>query len=238
MKCILPTLALLLSSIVIVNAQTARPTASNWADEAKAYLSKDGKPFDKDVNGAPRCVLMNNYGCVMQGADKWDKSIGQDRPGHAIFSEAAYGVRAMVRDLCSKHKSGYRSALAIIERFSPWCDTNGTVAVKLGWGRTCVDDKPRAPANHPGPKCLKPANGIPTAAQCAACNCPNEAATLLIEGLGIGIDTDLKLFANDGSVNVSAMKAVLRNHFRTETGGYVVADDVLDLGIKLAGSCN
>lgn len=223
-----------------IEAVAQRSIAPNWEAEAKRYLTKDGKPFQGDAKTAPLCVVLNNYGCLMQEppSNEWNQSRGKDAKGHAIFLEAAYGVRGMVRDLCSKHRQGLKSALAIMEKYSPWCDTQGTVDItKAGWGRTCRDDKPRAPENFTGPKCQKPESGEASSAQCASCNCPLGTARSLVRGLDVGVSDDLRLFNQDGSVNVLRLKIYLRNHFFNEIKEHVVADELLERGIRLAGIC-
>jgi hypothetical protein len=224
-----------------------RAAASNWFEEAKKHLTKNKKAYsDSDPKNASRCVLMNNYGCVMQNKSKndptkddpWENSIGQDWARHAIFSEAVYSVRAVVRDLCSKHKRDLTSAYKILEAYSPWCDTKGSYGVKDGWGRNCPEGK-QPPDNFAGPKCKEPAQGErATDAQCAACNCPDRAATKVIAGTGVNsIHADLKLFGADKKPNVKVLIPFLQNHLSNETGGYLVSAALIEKGIALAKLC-
>lgn len=213
--------------------------AANWKEQAAANLLRNGSPVSGDIQTAPLCVRLNNYGCVKQGGSPWSGSNGlRDSKGHAVFEDPAYSVRAVVRDYCSKHRQGVRDVLALAERYSPWCDTLGSRAVVNGWARSCTDN-PKPPADFTGPSCKKP-DGVPTAEQCGACNCPNQLAVEWLKGLPpeIAASGELTLFDGDGKPNVETFVVLLRNKMRRELGsGLEPTEEVLRKGIGLAGLC-
>jgi hypothetical protein len=219
--------------------------ADNWLKQAAESLLYKGEPLTLNGQGGfnetakkPLCVRLNNYGCVKQGRDPWNGSSGKrDSKGHAVFDDPAYSVRAVVRDYCSKHRRGVRSAVALANAYSPWCDTLGSLPVYKGWGRSC-GDPPLPPANFDGPFCQDP-NGEPSQEQCAACNCPSNIAKHWLKGL-TGIDdpyANLELFDDQGVANPETLATLLRNKMRIELGGFVPTDEVLNNGISLAGDC-
>ena len=229
-------------------AQEVVSEASNWREQAVQSLTWYGTPLSLDDTGGfeqtertSLCVRLNNYGCVKQGSSPWNGSDGRrDDKGHAAFQDPTFSVRAVVRDYCSKHRRGLRSAAAIADAYSPWCDTLGSVAVKDGWARSC-SDSPHPPADFAGPVCRKP-EGEPSDAQCASCNCPSKIASDWLIGLAsddapLGSADDLKLFDAQGQPNEDVLAVILKNKMRIELGGFVPTADVIERGIDLAGVC-
>jgi len=229
-------------------AQEVVSEAANWRDQALQSLTWRGTPLSLNTEGGfeqteriSLCVRFNNYGCVKQGSSPWDGSDGRrDDKGHAVFKDPAYSVRAVVRDYCSKHRRGLRSAADIAAAYSPWCDTLGSVAVKDQWARSCSDD-PRPPADFAGPVCQKP-EGEPSDAQCGSCNCPSRIASqwlngLVIDDAQIRPADDLKLFDAQGQPNEAVLSIVLKNKMLIELGGFQPTTAVVERGIELAGVC-
>jgi hypothetical protein len=218
--------------------------ATNWEKQAIRSLTFKGERLTLNEMGGfietekkPLCVRLNNYGCVKQGNEPWDGSDGRrDSKGHAVFNDPTYSVRAVVRDYCTKHKSGIRSAVELANAYSPWCDTLGSIAVYKGWGRSC-SDSPQPPSGFVGPICKRP-DGEPTEKQCASCNCPNRLAKQWLIGLEQDGNTPkLMLFDSNGKPNVVALTILLKNKIRIELGGFEPTDAVLERGISLAGTC-
>lgn len=219
--------------------------ADDWLNQAAVSLLYKGEPLTLNGEGGfnetfkvPLCVRLNNYGCVKQGGDPWNGSGGKrDSKGHAVFSEPAYSVRAVVRDYCSKHRRGLRSAVALANAYSPWCDTLGSLPVYKGWGRSC-GDTPLPPSSFDGPLCQNP-DGEPSPEQCAACNCPTKIAKHWLKGIDDVSDpySNLGLFDDQGNPNQETLAILLRNKMQIELGGFVPTEAVLNKGISLAGSC-
>ena len=236
-----------------VHAQSCVKEDSGWRAEALRNLTRHGLPLTE--NGLKnhetlRCIRMNNYVCMMHSSprDPWNGSGGRHDcalggNGHAVFSEAKYSIRAMVRDLCSKHRgradrAPARSALAIVELRTPWCDTLGSVAERKGYGRTCAYGPTPSRRQWVGlERCEKPENGRSGNAQCAACNCPDRVARRLVRGIGLSSMDDLALFDAQGRPNTRRLKRVLSNIVADETGGMRPTDALLEEGIRLAGLC-
>ncbi len=226
----------------------------SWRSEAKTHLTKEGLPVTDEIldqHEYLRCIRMNNYVCMMHSSpnDPWNGSEGRHEcaigdNGHAVFVEAKWSIRSMVRDLCSKHRGRpdrepARSALAVVEIRTPWCDTLGSVSSRLGYGRTCES----GPVPTEGEwasleRCEKPETGTASAEQCAACNCPDKVAGRLVRGMGISATDDMELFDDQGNPNKSNIKIVLSNIVADETGGMRPTDEILDAGIELAGTCS
>ncbi|WP_372423154.1 hypothetical protein [Salinarimonas chemoclinalis] len=231
--------AFLMPLFVTASVAQVMTEAPGWRQQAVDHLTKGGSAIiESDLTGSGlRCVRMNNYGCIMQpSGDTWNGSIGRDSVGHAVFSSPEWSIRAVVRDYCSKHARGVRSALALSEAYSPWCDTLGTVGVRGNWGRSCRTG-PQPPPDFGGPLCSRPADGEPAPGQCASCNCPSRVAERLVAGLGMSVTEPLGLFAEDGTPDADRLKSVLRNKMRVELGGFMPTDAVLDQGIDLHGPC-
>lgn len=239
--------ALLITSTSVL-ADEVVTEAKNWREQAVKSLTYKGKSLSLNRQGGfsetkktPLCVRLNNYGCVKQGNDPWNGSGGKrDSKGHAVFEDPAYSIRAVVRDYCSKHRRGLRSAIALADAYSPWCDTLGSLAVYKGWGRSC-DDLPNPPDEFPGPFCKEP-EGEPSDNQCASCNCPSRLAKLWLDGIDIdetshGPYDDLALFDTQGAPNREVLSTMLQNKMQIELGGFEPTDELIAIGISLAGEC-
>lgn len=233
---------------VVSSAIEIATEAENWESQAVQSLTYKGKPLTLRDNGGfretrkkPLCVRLNNYGCVKQGYDPWNGSGGRrDTKGHAVFNDPSFSIRAIVRDYCSKHKRGIRTAVELASVYSPWCDTLGSLPVYKGWGRSC-SDSPKPPSGFSGPLCKEP-KGEPTEAQCRSCNCPDQLATMWLYGFDRDGNapspyTDLKLFDANGKPDEASFSTLLINKIRIETGGFEPIDSVLKRGISLAGVC-
>ena len=77
----------------------------------------------------------------LSNGQKWEGQIGEDRFGHAIFADAAYGFRAAAITLRSyEHKHGLRTLEELVGRF---CQSNKTDYAKyLGKCLKIAVDKP------------------------------------------------------------------------------------------------
>lgn len=181
------------------------PVGPNWCNLATAAIESDhGRPFRCATAG--RCIKMNNYGCVKQPASgplpgtTWGSNSegARDSKDHAIFEAPQFSLLRIIATYRNYQQSGRRSALQIEERYSPWCDTLGSAVYNRGWGRSCRGErKPAAPVGYT-PMCSRPANGLPSSAQCSACNCPNRAASLMVAGTTFAINDPLPLFDERG----------------------------------------
>jgi hypothetical protein len=164
-----------------------------YCANAHRYLEH---PENIDCPHLAYCIRLNNYGCVKQRAQPMPGTIGQDNRRHAIFSEPTWSLAMMIARFQLYGSNGRVSALQIMEKYSPWCDTQGSIAIKGGWGRTCSDN-PHPPQDFSGPLCKRPAGSQPLPHQCEFCNCPTEVAARLLEGTGKRINDPLDLFATE-----------------------------------------
>lgn len=200
--------------------------APHWCDFAKANLDQtSGAPFvclaDKQ-----RCIRMNNYGCTKNSSrvpypGQVIASNGMpvtDVDRHALYSEPKWSLLKSIEVLHRYYTHfGKRSALAIAEIWSPWCDTNGSKQVHNGWGRTCRDGPGPAPASFTGPRCAIPVGGRPLKGQCGPCNCPSEAAEFYLRGSGKTVTDDAGLFDTQGEP-LPALGPFLRQVITEELG--------------------
>lgn len=241
--------ACLLIAGLLLSVPAAAQTVTkvkNWSDNAgsmlmqgEALLGVDGAKAHK----YQRCIKLNNYVCMKQVPAIWNGSVGQDGDNHTAFSHPKFSLRAKMRDLCSKKKRYQAvSALAVAERYSPWCDTLGSGAVRKGWAKSC-EDGARPPENHAGPVCQKPENGVPSDEQCRSCNCPDRIARQMVRGLtdrngqALSINADMELFGPDGQIITDRMKTVLSNQVYQEVGALRPTDALLAESLAIAGVC-
>jgi hypothetical protein len=205
--------------------QVVPPEAPKWCEYAQKYIEKNnGKPFECKI--ARRCTRMNNYGCVKQASSKpllgttWGgySSGARDSKGHALFEHPKYSLLKMIGLLARYQRDGLKSALAIQERYAPWCDTLGSAQFNRGWGRSCRGEPkyPAAPVGY-SPMCKMPPNRMPLPRQCSACNCPSKSSEVLVAGTGLSTTEPLKLFDAAGKAQ-PLMVNVLRNLARQEQG--------------------
>ena len=236
--------AILLSVCSFVAAHSAEPASNNarvgtegkgWCKFAMENLTKKGSAIKCAEIKHPRCVMMNNYWCLFQNvSDPWKGTTnaqgvdGNNDGHHAIFVDPKWAARAIARDLRSKNQSGYRSAWEIAGRYSPACDTLGTVPVRNGVGRSCSGGV-RPPSEFTGPKCPR---SPMTEKQCLPqCNCPPQIAAHLVKGTGLGIHEDLMLFDTRGK-GTSNLPLVMRNLAAQEIG-LTVSPSLIQQGINL-----
>lgn len=209
------------------------PLGPNWCEQARASLVRtNGKPFDCRATNL-RCVKMNNYGCLKQPqmvsylGTNWGGHDGaRDKAGHSIFAAPAMSLVAIANLYRKYQKAGRKTATQIADRYSPWCDTLGSVTRRQDrsgnwWYRTCGSSKPPAGAKV----CQGPANGVPRPGQCQACNCPSEVAKQMLKGTGIGVHDELVLFSADKPNEL--LLTIMANKMRQELG-YAPAADLLD----------
>jgi hypothetical protein len=235
---------LLASSFAPAGAREApvRPTppAANWCQEAERNLSDRSGGSVKCGSVEYRCVLLNNYWCIKNDSKRpWKGTTGsdgndgnRDRDGHAVFISAEWAARAIAFDLRSKYMRGFVSAYAIEWEYAPWCDTVGSHDVVSGHGRTCPDYGAKPPAGFRGPFCLDPEKANAGVEDCrAGCNCPPRAAKSLVDGLGLGIYEDLKLFDARGRPQANLVK-VVKNIAKKEQSIYV-NDALIEKGISM-----
>jgi hypothetical protein len=215
------------------------PYGANWSAYAERYLIvwRENRPFSAAKDKPTRCVRANNYGCMWQPAQSnWPGTPGPDGTdgahdgegttnGHAIFSHPKWSVAAAMRWFERKTSGGTqpKSARQLAESYMPWCDTQGSAAVKADfsgrlWGRSCANGK-KPPAGFSGPRCQRPASGEPSPAQCQACNCPPEAARFWLNGTSHGIDDKLELFDGTGKPTAT-LQSLIGWKTAYETGKY------------------
>lgn len=238
-------------------AQSCVKEDAGWAEEASRYLTKAGQQMSvAQINSHSylRCIKMKNYVCMYQvGGPGWNGSDGRhdctiNSNGHAVFREAKFSIRAMVRDLCSKHKRGVRSAQEIVEVRTPWCDTNGSRKERGGYARTCNDGASYSDAmiaKRGLTRCERPEDGErPGGDYCNYCNCPDlKKAENLIRGMepyGITeITQALGLFEKDtGELNQDRLSIYISNIVFDEVGGLIPNPKLLSEGFDIAGSCD
>jgi len=188
------------------------PEAPNWCSFARQYLTGNKQPAYDCQAEANRCIRMNNYSCTKNFSSKGYEGELVDSSGkaitdvdhHVLYEDPKWSIRKSIDILHSYYmQKGRTSALAMAETWAPWCDTNGSKLIHLGWGRTCKDGPGVVPASFVGPRCKRPAKGIPLKGQCGPCNCPNEIASFWAKDTGIDISSDLNIF--DGNGNPTAM---------------------------------
>ncbi len=217
-----------------------------WRQSALQSLDSASGPVTEAVLDAHRylrCIKLNNYTCIRLAKSagfNWCGQIGLDYGQHVAFKAPEYSIRSQLRDYLSKAKRGVVTARQISVVNQPWCDTLGSVAVRLGWGRSCDDDGAKPPADFDGKLCKRPADGKPSREQCRSCNCPDEAGSAsMVSGITkadrapLTIDDDLKLFTADWNINKERAKDVLRNVTRKEIGGLFANDDVFERAFAL-----
>lgn len=210
--------------------------AAGWCAFSNQHLTKGGKTVKCEQLASPRCIMMNNYWCLAQNArNPWNGTPtlkggnGNSDGHHAIFSDPKWAARAIAIDLRSKYKAGFKTAWQIADRYSPACDTLGTVGVLQGVGRSCSTG-PQPPAYFKGPKC--PA-APKTQSQCVAqCNCPPKIAKQIAEGTGMGVNSDLRLFDATGAPTVR-LPLVIQNLGRQEIG-MTISPDLVKMGVEMA----
>ena len=149
---------------------------------------------------------------------------------HVVYSDPKYSLAKTIALLRRYYLDlGHTTALSIAETWAPWCDTNGSKLYHLGWGRTCHDGVGAAPASFTGPRCLKPAEGVPLRGQCGPCNCPNELAEFYVKDSGKRAHDELDLFDAQGKPT-PALNPVLRRVVRMELG-YWPNHDLIDAAV-------
>jgi hypothetical protein len=199
--------------------------APNWCDSAINSLDQlSSIPFKCSLQTS-RCIKMNNYSCTKNFSNvpyPGQMTSANNRPmtdvdHHVLYVDPKWSLLKTIDVLRRFYNEGLHSAMAIAERWAPWCDTNGSKLLHEGWGRTCTDGPGRAPVSFHGPRCTKPANGRPLRGQCGPCNCPNEIAAFYLKGSGKGLDDDLTLFDAEGTPT-STLASVLRQVVAMELG--------------------
>jgi hypothetical protein len=208
MKLIAIFVVVFLGAVHPIAAQeVVPPHGPRWCANAARHLTfLSGSPFSCATANPRnlRCVRMNNYGCLQQprraiyyGTTWGGHSRGaRDNAGHAIFDSPVNSVVGIMNVYLKYKESGMSSALAIATRYSPWCDTLGSIARKQDrsgrwWYKSCGVSRPPGGALT----CHRPMNGLPVAGQCQACNCPPDVARRMLSGTGISsLDQPLPLF--------------------------------------------
>jgi len=181
---------------------------------------------------------MNNYWCQKHGSSPWRGTAGKDGrdgnrdvDGHAVFESVEWSARAIAIDLRAKYRRGLISAVQIGAAHSPWCDTLGSKAIVNGNGRTCKDGRAVLPTDFNGPYCEQPKSTPLSKANClTGCNCPPRIAEVLVSGLLIDINADLKLFDLAGEP-LPNLALIIRNLAIQEQGVYV-KQSVIEAGIS------
>ena len=213
--------------------QVNPPLAPNWCESAKDYLTRsNGQAFNcSSIN--LRCIKMNNYGCLQQprsapylGTTWGDNTKGaRDHANHAIFETPEMSVVGIANVYRRYLARGIRTAEAIAETYSPWCDTLGSLTKKQDasgriWYRTCGSSRPPVGSL----KCAKPSSGAPSPGQCQACNCPSQVARQMLKGTqGISTNDELVLFTGTGAPN-DLLMTIISNKMVQELGYRPSAD--------------
>lgn len=226
------------------------PEGANWCKYAETYLVNraEHRPYRCSTDKTPACVKYNNYGCLKHGPaspypgtpapnGKQGAHDGRDGSrGHAIFEHPKWSIAGSFRWFeYSSKVLGLKTAAKLADRYSPWCDTQGSTALKVDpvsgrpWGRTCRDGR-HPPAGFRGPFCKEPA-GEPSAEQCRACNCPSVFVKSWLKGTSLQPTDELKLFGDDGMPTL-LMQQIITNHTPWEIGYRPKAEIVSD-GAKL-----
>jgi hypothetical protein len=221
-----------------------------WCRNAETFLFNraEKRPFRCATDRTPHCVKLNNYGCLKHGPanpyagtpapnGRQGAHDGRDGSrGHAIFEHPKWSVAGSFRWFERNFKErGLRTAAQLANRYSPWCDTHGSVALKKDsvtghrWGRTCGDGQ-KPPPGFAGPFCKEPA-GAPTAEQCRVCNCPSVFVTSWLKGTDIKPTDPLDLFGPDGKPT-KMMERILVNHTPWEIG-YRPSEALIAEGARL-----
>lgn len=228
--------------ILLPHAQSGERIASEaprwckWAIESLEQSS--GAPFICSSK-TPRCIKMNNYSCTKNSSAR--PYPGQvttakglpvtDIDHHALYEEPKWSLLKTIAILkWYYNQRELHSAIQIAETWAPWCDTNGSKLVHLGWGRTCTDGPGPAPSTFTGPRCRKP-TGTPQRGQCGPCNCPNELAAFYVKGVGKTTRDDLHLFDAKGR-STPALKPVLKQVVQMELG-YRPREKLVDGAISI-----
>ena len=207
------------------------PVRSDWCSFAeKSLLFQNGAKFScSEANPRNlRCIKMNNYGCLQQprsapfNGTTWGpyKAGARDRAGHAIFEDPVNSVIGIMNVYLRYVESGTDTAISIAERYSPWCDTLGTVErrqAKAGnsWRQSCRGER-RGQGEY---VCSRPADGItPRPGQCEACNCPSQVASRMLSGTGLtDVRQPLKLFDADSRPTALLLR-IISNKMVQEMG--------------------
>ena len=75
----------------------------------------------------PKTNQRNNPGNVKKpGTDRWKGTESYDNVGHAVFTDATYGWRALFRTLHSKYANGKGTIREIMRDYAPTTDTIGS----------------------------------------------------------------------------------------------------------------
>ena len=210
--------------------RAARDAGADWCRYAQAYLQhrSEDRPLSCRTDRISRCIKLNNYGCLWQRRAKWRGTPWPDgtdgahdgaggRNGHSVFEHPKWSVVAAITWFEHRQKAqGIRTALELAERYSPWCDTIGSRGVRNDWARSCKGGA-QPPRGFRGPRCRKPANGVPAPGQCNSCNCPNKIAEFWLKDTEFAIDDDLPLFDGDGKPT-KLLASILKRKITLETG--------------------
>ena len=253
MRAVPLVLALLwfISPATAANPFVPSPKAgATWCAFAEQFLwnRSEDRAFKCSVDATPRCIKYNNYGCLKHSPGK--PYAGTPAPngqlgahdgvdgarGHAIFEHPKWSVAASFFWFEKSYKKlGLKTAKQLAERYSPWCDTQGSVATKRDaatgrvWGRTCGDGQ-QPPASFHGPLCKEPASA-PSNEQCRVCNCPSVFVKSWLKGTGKTSTDVLELFASDGKPT-ALMQSILVNHTPWEIG-YRPSTELIKQGAEL-----
>ena len=231
------------------------PLGAKWADYAEKYLNnyRADRPFDRKKDTVNlRCVKMNNYGCLWQPKGNWPGTPGaNDRNGahdgagknstngHSIFVHPKWSIAASFRwfETRAGKNMPKRSAYYLAQKYAPWCDIIGSKSTRrdkvtgILWGRGCRNGV-QPPAGFSGPRCVKPANDRPSAAQCRMCNCPNHISAFWLKGSRFGRHDPLTLFSNNGQAT-KTMQSIISWKVGLETGYYRPNKRIMNEALRL-----
>src|SRR4051812_39781287 len=120
-----------------------RTEAPNWCQHATRYLTRQGQPPTCTPAGL-RCIRMNKSGCMQNRGAPYPGPITDaqgrgivDPQFHAIFEHPKWSLQRAIRTLYRYAGTGSSTPYEIASRWAPWCDTNGSLPVRDGYGRTC-----------------------------------------------------------------------------------------------------
>jgi hypothetical protein len=225
---------------------------AKWCQHAEAFLFNRAqkRAFKCATDRTPHCVKINNYGCLKHGPNnpyagtpapngKQGAHDGRDKGkrGHAVFEHPKWSVAASFRWFEKSHKElGLKTAAELANRYSPWCDTHGSIGVKKdaksgrNWGRTCTDGQ-KPPVGFKGPLCKDPGSAGPSAEQCRVCNCPSVFVNAWLKDSDLKPTDALELFGSDGKPT-KLMERILIGHTPWEIG-YKPSDALVAEGAQL-----
>jgi len=196
------------------------------------------------VNNPSRCAALNNYWCVKTPTDgkRWEGQVGEDRSGHAYFSDPVYSARAFARIIRSYHvRRNIRSISGIINRYAPssdcigslsYCPINGTDIQQHSAIQTTgrlgdqyvfyTSQRPNSSQFSRGTNCQQILMYCPRGR-----NQSEEYAADIARSLNVPATSDLGLFDQLGRVHYDQMMTLMKAMAKWELGRQYSVDESL-----------